>query len=106
MDEHPIEFFVALETQVWEALVRGDADADRTLLSTDFVGVYPTGFADQSQHAGELRDGPTVAAYSITDERLVSVADATVMLCYRAVYRRAGRGASGDEEVMYISSLW
>lgn len=106
MPEQPIEFFVALESQVWDALARGDADADRELLSSDFVGVYSTGFADRSDHVDEVVDGPTVASYSIADARLLRVAEAVVMLCYRADYRRAGRGASGDEETMYVSSLW
>lgn len=100
------EFFVELESQVWDALVRGDADADRDLLASDFVGVYPTGFADRSDHANQLVDGPTVASYSITDARLIRVSDAAVMLCYRADYRRLRDGSPGSSETAYISSLW
>jgi len=48
MERQPTEFFVALESRVWDALVRGDADADADLLATDFLGVYATGFADRS----------------------------------------------------------
>ena len=43
---------LALETEVWQALVDGDADADARLLSADFVGVYPDGFSS--------RDGASV----------------------------------------------
>lgn len=106
MHEHSIEFFVALESQVWDALVRGDASADRELLGSDFLGVYPTGYADRSDHADQLDDGPTIATYLIADPRLIRVNDAAVMLCYRAEYRRARAERPGDQETMYISSLW
>ena len=98
----PIEFFVDLESEVWDALATGDAAADEALLTSDFTGVYPTGFADRGEHAGELANGPTVASYSINDARLIRLAPSAVLLCYRADYRRV----SGSEATMYISSLW
>ena len=106
MHEHPVEFFVGLESEVWEALRRGDADADRALLTDDFVGVYETGFADRSEHAGELAHGPTVASYSIDEARLITVSPTAVMLCYRADYRPVRSGVPGDDATMFISSLW
>lgn len=106
MNAHPIEFYVGLESQVWEALVDGDGEADRALLSSDFVGVYTTGFADRSEHAGQLAAGPTMASYTLSETRLLPVADGNVMLCYRADYRRVVDGAAGPDEAMYISSLW
>jgi hypothetical protein len=106
MPDRPIEFFIELESRVWDALVDGDRDAERALLSSDFVGVYPTGFADRSVHANQLVDGPTMASYSITDAKLVPVSDSTVLLCYRADFRRVRDGPPGSDETMYISSLW
>jgi hypothetical protein len=106
MHQDPVEFFVALESLVWEALACGDASADRELLGSDFVGVYPTGFATRSDHADELVDGPTVATYVITDPRLIRLTESAVMLCYRAEYRRLKGGLPGEEETMYVSSLW
>jgi hypothetical protein len=106
MHEQTIEFFVDLERQVWDALARGDADADRELLASDFVGVYSTGFANRSDHADQLVGGPTVADYSISDARLIRVSPAAVMLCYRADYRRLRAGVPGSGETMYVSSLW
>jgi hypothetical protein len=91
---------------VWDALVAGDAAGDEALLTTDFVGIYPTGFADRADHAGELAEGPTVAVYSINDARLIRVSASAVMLCYRADYRSLKDGRPGDEATMYISSLW
>lgn len=106
MREHPIDFFVELETKVWDALASGDAESDRDLLATDFVGIYPTGFADRSAHADQLADGPTIASYQIADPRLIRISASAVMLCYRADYRhRQGPGA-GATETMYVSSLW
>jgi len=102
--EHPVEFFVALESQVWDALVRGDAD--RELLASDFVGVYPSGFEDRAGHAEQLVDGPTVASYAIAEARVVRVSGAAALVCYRAEFRRLRDGLPGDDETMYISSLW
>jgi hypothetical protein len=106
MQERPLEFFVALETRVWDALKSGDAEADRELLSPDFVGVYPSGFADRSDHAAQLVDGPSVGSYDISDTRLIRVSDAAVILCYRAVYCRLGDGLSSGPHTMYVSSVW
>jgi hypothetical protein len=98
--------FVELETQVWEALRRGDAEADRRLLSEDFLGVYPTGFADRSAHAGELADGPTVADYELHDPRILKVSEDDVLLAYRADWHALVAGERGALESMYVSSLW
>jgi hypothetical protein len=101
-----IEDFIRLETDVWRALVSGDAVADARLLSDDFLGVYPTGFADRSDHVGQLDAGPTVDEFTLSDERLLVVSDAAVLLAYRAEYRRAPRTAKAEVETMFVSSLW
>jgi hypothetical protein len=98
-----VDFFVDLERTVWDALVAGDAEADAAVLAHNFVGVYPTGFADAGDHAGQLANGPTVAEFTIADPRVLQVADGHVMLSYLATYRRPGRDAV---EQMYVSSLW
>ncbi len=106
MGEIDIEFVLALETEVWEALARGDGDTDRALLSDDFVGLYPTGFADRSEHADQLADGPTVASYSITEARLILVSPVAAMLCYRADYEPVRGGVAQGPRTMFVSSLW
>lgn len=103
MLDHGTEFFVGLESQVWDALARGDADADRELLSADFVGVYPTGFAGRDDHSSELSDGPSVSTYDLSDARVIEISDDAAMLCYRADYRRPGADRG---EAMFVSSLW
>jgi hypothetical protein len=106
MDEHSLTFFVGLESRVWDALVRGDVAADRALLAADFVGVYATGFADRNDHVGQLAAGPTVASYAIDEARLLRISDTSVMLTYRADFRRLRSGVPGETEAMYVSSLW
>jgi hypothetical protein len=98
-----LAFFVDLECQVWEALRRGDPDADRGMLAPHFLGVYPDGFGDRADHAGQLGDGPTVEAYDIDEARHLTIADGHVMLAYRASFRRPG---AVQTERMYVSSLW
>ncbi len=80
--------------------------ADGAHLADDFVGLYPTGFADRSEHVGQLAGGPTVASFALDQVRLVPVAESAALLCYRASFRRPGASASGPAEVMYVSSLW
>jgi hypothetical protein len=103
MDELSLESFLELELEVWEALVRGDAVADADLLSADFLGVYPTGFADRSAHAAQLEGGPTVAEYVVSDARIRVLSSDAVLLAYRADWRRA---SSTEPETMFVSSLW
>jgi hypothetical protein len=101
-----IDDFLRLETDVWRALVDGDPHADARLLSEDFLGVYPTGFADRSEHVGQLADGPTVAAFELSEERLLALSDSVVLLSYRAEYRRPDAPEAIEPEAMYVSSLW
>lgn len=98
-----IEEMLKLETRVWQALVTGDGAADAALLLPEFLGVYPDGFAGAEDHAGQLDGGPTVAAFTLSQARVLPVGEAHVMLCYHAAFRRVGRAAG---EAMYVSSLW
>lgn len=94
---------ITLESSVWEALRTGDAGVDEALLATDFLGVYPTGFADRDDHTGQLGGGPTVADYTIHDPRHLDIGEGHALLAYRAEYRRPGASIT---ESMYVSSLW
>lgn len=91
------------ENRVWAALVAGDAQADMALLSQDFLGVYPDGFAGRAGHGAQLAAGPSVAWYEIADPRVVPAGAAHALLTYRAGYRRPGQK---EPEEMYVSSLW
>jgi len=106
MDKHDptpaVAHFVALETQVWEALVHGDSKADAALLTDDFLGVYPSGFSGRDDHAGQLAAGPVMREYALDQARLMVIGADHVMLSYRATYARVG----GEIETMFISSLW
>lgn len=106
MTELTVESFVELEIDVWEALVRGDANADAHLLSEDFLGVYPTGFADRSAHAGQLEQGPTVADYALSEARIRVLSSDSVLLSYRADWRRRVPSGSADLETMFVTSVW
>ena len=94
------------ETEVWQALVAGDATADARLLSEDFLGVYPTGFAARAEHVAPLRDGPTVTEFALSEARLLVVSDTAALLAYRADYRRVTEFGPAAPETMYVSSLW
>ncbi len=92
-----------LEKQVWMALVEGNAIADRALLSADFLGVYPTGFANRDDHVGQFADAPTMAEFELSDARLRVLTPDIVLLSYKADYLRPG---ATTREAMLISSLW
>jgi hypothetical protein len=101
-----LDAFIELETRVWDALRRGDAEEDTRLLSEDFLGVYPSGFADRSEHAGQLANGPTVAEFELREARMMVLSDDDVVLSYRADWRRPGTDERGSRESTYISSVW
>lgn len=104
--EVDVSELLRLETIVWQALVEGDAEADDRMLSKDFLGVYPSGFADRSDHVRQLICGPTVSSFELRDARTLVVSDAAVLLAYRADYRRPSPTGSPTAESMFVSSLW
>jgi hypothetical protein len=106
LDIMDLDAFVELETKVWDALRRGDAEADAGLLAEDFLGVYTSGFADRSDHAGQLANGPTVAEFELREARLMVLSESDVLLSYRADWRRFSTGERSPAESMYVSSLW
>jgi hypothetical protein len=91
------------EHAVWAALMAGDAAADLALLSQDFLGVYPDGFAGRVAHGAQLEKGPSVAAYDISEEHLRPLGPDHMLYAYRARYFRPG--AEVPEE-MLVSSIW
>ena len=97
-----IDEIVALETAVWVALRDGDVATDDQMLSDDFLGVYPTGFAGKADHTGQLHDGPTIESFTLDAPVLKVITADDVLLAYDAGYRRPG----GPQERMYVSSLW
>ena len=97
------EELLTAERVVWDALITGDARADRAALDAHFLGVYPSGFAGREDHVAQLATGPTILDYLLTDARALDVGPSHGLLAYRARVRRVGSGA---EEVLYVSSLW
>lgn len=95
---------VNFETQVWEALRLGDPALDATLLSDDFIGVYPTGVSTNADHCDQLKNGPTIARYAIKEPRITIINEDCVILSYLAELVRIG--SNTDVELMYISSMW
>ncbi|WP_254443273.1 nuclear transport factor 2 family protein [Ruegeria arenilitoris] len=98
-----LDEILTLEKQVWAALVEGNASTDRALLSADFLGVYPTGFANRDDHVGQFADAPTMARYELSETKLRILTRDIVLLTYRADFQRPGSEAW---EAMLISSLW
>ncbi len=102
--EQPLhDTLLAAETAVWEALLRGDAEADAAALDEGFVGVYPDGIFGKAAHVAQLAAGATVATYRLTQVRARPVGADHGLLIYHAAYTRPGHTT---EEAMYVSSLW
>lgn len=97
------EHFIHLESRVWQALVDGDAEADRELLADDFLGVYPNGFAARDEHVAQFASSPTVSHFSIDRPHWIEIGESAHLLCYEARFRRPG---SDELHRMYVSSLW
>lgn len=93
----------ALETGVWEALMRGDQMADEAALAGNFLGVYPDGFASKADHVQQLAKGPTIQSFRLSKLTAMALGDDYALLSYRAAYLRVGRT---EPEAMYVSSIW
>ncbi|MDX8350103.1 nuclear transport factor 2 family protein [Cognatiyoonia sp. IB215446] len=93
----------ASETDVWQALVRGDVLADEKALHTDFLGVYPDGFATKADHVQQLDDGPTVKTFVLSDCRAVPLGQDFAIFSYKVAFQRTGACVT---EEMFVSSVW
>ena len=102
---HSLRTFVALEKQIWDAFVDGDMQKDASLLSDDFLGIYPDGNLDKEGHYRQLENGPIVASYELRNEKIEVLSDGQVELSYRAVWVRKG-GDPERPEVMDVWSKW
>lgn len=102
-DPPAIADIVALERAVWEAMLTGDPQADGRMLSRDFLGVYPSGYAGRDDHMAALDDGPVITGYRLDEERLLPAGQGHVLLVYRAYFSEPGRDG---EKAMYVASLW
>ena len=99
-----LDYFVALESSVWEALKTGEKSIESRLLADDFIGVYASGVEAKQDHIGQLDDGPTVLNYEIEQPQLHRVQLDAVLLIYQASWWRPARP---DIPYRYhISSLW
>ena len=103
MPDNNVEFFVAIERQVWEALKAADVEADASLLADDFLGVYDSGYGTKADHLTQIRNGPTVAHYEIDAAHLVHVSPSLAVLSYRAIWRHV---QEQGKRVYYITSIW
>lgn len=106
MSNADVEFFVQLESLVWEALVSGNPQSDASLLADDFLGVYRSGFAGKDEHVDQLSDGPTVAEFRIEDARVRVLSEGLVLLAYRAEWVRIRKDQPQSREKAYITSIW
>ncbi|MFN4099589.1 MAG: DUF4440 domain-containing protein [Pararhodobacter sp.] len=93
----------ACESRVWDALVRGDRQADDAALANDFLGVYSTGFATKIEHVQQLASGATMRSYRLSMQRVMALGEEHAVLSYRADFMRSGKG---ERESMYVSSIW
>ncbi|MDH3892440.1 MAG: nuclear transport factor 2 family protein [candidate division Zixibacteria bacterium] len=105
-DRYTVEQFLQLEVEVWKALAAGDAEADTRLLEDSFLGVYGAGFAGKSDHTGQLRDGPTVARFDLSEARILVLSDQVVLLSYRAEWVKHESTSENAKELTYITSIW
>lgn len=102
-DEQLLAELLAQETRVWQALAAGDAESDAAALSPEFLGLYPSGYADRAGHVAQLQGGPTVANWCLTEPRVLRFGPEHALLAYRAEYTRP---AGGPAERMWVSSVW
>ena len=103
MEPDDVQFFLALEEQVWQAQVTGDVASQRELLPPDFLGVDTDGVNDLERHLAQLADGPITADFALSEAQLLRVGQDAVLLSYRADARAPREQAA---ETFFITSLW
>ncbi|MBR2657351.1 MAG: nuclear transport factor 2 family protein [Loktanella sp.] len=104
--EHDDQLLVELcacEVSVWDALTRGDRQADDGALADIFLGVYSDGFAGKCDHVQQLGSGATMQSYRLSMHRVMALGAEHAVLSYRVDFLRAGKA---DPEAMYVSSIW
>jgi len=97
-----VGFFITLEQQVWDALCRGDGEADAKLLAENFLGVYHSGFASKAEHVGQIANGPVVSQVELETPRLMRLSPDVALLAYRARWH----DGNGNPRRAYITSIW
>ena len=106
MESYTVEKFLQLEIEVWNALATGDAEEDIRLLADSFLGVYSRGFSDKENHTNQLRNGPTVAHFNLSEARIQVLSEKVVLLSYRADWVRYENALENSKESMYVTSIW
>ena len=106
MDAYTTEKFLTLEKKVWSALASGDIATDTRLLADNFLGVYRSGFAEKADHTNQLRAGPTVAHYELSEAQIQVLSQEIVLLSYCAQWVRYNDNDLGGKESMYVTSIW
>ena len=106
MESYTAEKFLQLEIEVWNALATGDAEADIRLLADNFLGVYGSGFSGKNDHTSQLRNGPTVAHFNLSEARIQVLSEKVVLLSYRADWVRYENTLESDKESMFVTSIW
>lgn len=92
-----------LEKKVWNALLSGNFEADKKLLSNDFLGVYPDGFAAKSDHTNQLKQGPSILNYSIIESKVITLSNDTALISYKASWQKLN---IEKPEIIYVTSIW
>jgi len=101
-----LSFFLEQENLIWQALLCGDAEADRRLLHPEFLGVYASGYATREEHAAQLSHGPSIESYALHEPRLLVLAPDVVLISYRATFSRRESEEPFTPMASYISSVW
>ena len=100
VDDMDLDSFIELESSVWDALRRGDAEEDARLLADDFLGVYPQrvrGSIGPCRPAGERPDGCGLRATRRAADG--DLRRTTCCFSYRADWHRLAGGRSRPARV-------
>jgi hypothetical protein len=104
--QQDINFFIALEKQVWETLRNGAIEAASALLSDDFIGVDESGLSTKEDHLAQLQSGPIISDYKIKHAQLLQFGPKIVSLTYSATASFLKREVQGTQHLYFITSLW
>ena len=101
-----VEFFILLESQIWDSLVRGDKISESQLIADDFLGVYETGYSNKAEYLSQLDRGPSIHRFIIFNPRLLAINSTNVALTYQVDFMALKNNDPEPKQTMYVTSIW
>ena len=94
---------VELERGQWQAMVDGDVDYYRHLLTDDFMAVMGEGVMDTQMTVDMMSDRPTSFRYEMDDPTELELSEDSALLTYRAHFEGDHKGEHFSQDAYFTT---